>query len=368
MGMLKQKLGKQATEIAKADVPMAELAMRAYGLVEEMITEIVTHSADCKHLVLIGGIQINMPEPFAEYFLPLKFSISSKVGEAAPTWTDLLPNFKALAMDEMAIQRSLNKHFSGYKKNADLVKFSQALLQVKYGFTNRNTLYGQSIGADEANHITGELADQMRHCWGHVFNLGGLGGIPFVGKTGFTAFSHHVPDNGNLLILYGPNIGVSPQGELGKLLRDGQTSLSATCSSAIDAYEAVLRGDQIPTGPTHDMMTHLKRALVGKTDSIKNADQPMAALVRQMFELSDKTMRDIINFGYGDGWLALLGGIHINLSSPLSSVFLPLKFTIAKKDAAEVDLMPELLKQFTIHDDSNGLVKREGAFWARQRS
>jgi len=115
-------------------------------------------------------------------------------------------------------------------------------------------------------------------------------------------------------------------------------------------------------------MTHLKRALVGKTDSIKNAEQPMAALARQMFELSDKGMRDIINFGYGDGWLALLGGIQINLSSPLSSVFLPLKFTIAKKDVAEVDLMPELLKQFQIHDDSTGLVKREGAFWARQRS
>jgi len=248
------------------------------------------------------------------------------------------------------------------------VKFSQAILQVRFGFTQQNTLYGQSLGADEVNHVAGELVDQMRHCWGHVFNLGGVGGIPFVGKTGFTAFSHHVPDNGNLLILYGPNIGVSPQGELGKLLRDGQTSLSSTCSSAIDAYEAVLKGEQIPTGPTHDMMTHLKRALVGKTDSIKNAEQPMAALTRQMFELSDKGMRDIVNFGYGDGWLALLGGIQINLSSPLSSVFLPLKFTIAKKDVAEVDLMPELLKQFQIHDDSTGLVKREGAFWARQRS
>merc|ERR1719150_2098853 len=260
----------------------------------------------------------------------------------------------------MAIQRSLNENFAGFKKNADLVKFSQAILQVKYGFTTKNTLYGQSIGADEANHLSGELSDQMRHCWGHVFNLGGMGGIPFVGKTGFTAFSHHVPDNGNLLILYGPNIGVSPQGELGKLLRDGQTSLSATCSSAIDAYEAVLKGEQIPTGPTHDMMTHLKRALVGKTDSIKNADQPMAALARQMFESSDKTMRDIINFGFGDGWLALLGGIQINLSSPLSSVFLPLKFTIAKKDAAEVDLMPELMHQFKIHEhDEPELTKRE---------
>ena len=57
--MLKNKLGKQAAEIAKAEVPMAELAMCAYRLVVEMITEIATHSDDCKHLVLIGGIQIN---------------------------------------------------------------------------------------------------------------------------------------------------------------------------------------------------------------------------------------------------------------------------------------------------------------------
>merc|ERR1719237_1428329 len=114
-------------------------------------------------------------------------------------------------------------------------------------------------------------------------------------------------------------------------------------------------------------MTHLKRALAGKAAAISKADEPMVALARQMFELSDKTMRDITNFGYGNGWLALLGGIQINLSSPLASVFLPLKFTIAKKDTAEVDLMPQLLKQFTIHDDSNGLLKREGAFWARQQ-
>ena len=61
--MLKNKPGKQAAEIAKAEVPMAELAMCAYRLVVEMITEIATHFDDCKHLVLIGGIQINMPVP-----------------------------------------------------------------------------------------------------------------------------------------------------------------------------------------------------------------------------------------------------------------------------------------------------------------
>merc|ERR1712207_49004 len=366
--MLKQKMGKQAGQIAKAEVPMAELAKRAYALVDEMMTEIVKHSEGCKHLVLIGGIQINMPDPFPEYFLPLKFTISTKEGQAAPTLTDLLPDFNALAMDEPAVQRSLNVHFTGFKRNEDLVKFSKDVLQVKYGFTTKNTLYGQSIGADEANHLTGELADQMRHTWGHVFNLGGLAGIPFVGKTGFTAFSHHVPDDGNLFVVYAPNIGISPHGEIGKLLRDGQHKLTMTCSSAIKANNSVLRGEQVPDGATHNMMIHLKRALVGKTRAISKATDPMAALAWEMFDISDKQMRDIINFGYGDGWLALLGGIQINLSSPLASVFLPLKFPIAKKDTPEVDLMPELMNQFKIHEHGGKsepeLSKREGAFWA----
>merc|ERR1719480_737029 len=140
-----------------------------------------------------------------------------------------------------------------------------------------------------------------------------------------------------------------------------------TCSSAIQAYQSVLQGETVPDGPTHNMMIHLKRALAGRATAISQASDPMAALAREMFEISDKQMRDIINFGYGDGWLALLGGIQINLSSPLASVFLPLKFTIAKKDTPEVDLMPQLLKQFEIHQDSAGLLKREGAFWARQQ-
>merc|ERR1719189_1200224 len=110
------------------------------------------------------------------------------------------------------------------------------------------------------------------------------------------------------------------------------------------------------------MMIHLKRALAGRAKAISNDKDPMAKLVREMFDVSDKTMRDIINFGYGSGWLALLGGIQINLSSPLASVFLPLKFTIAKEGTPEMNLMPELRKQFEIHEESSGLSKREGAF------
>merc|ERR1711978_408698 len=112
-----------------------------------------------------------------------------------------------------------------------------------------------------------------------------------------------------------------------------------------------------------------KRALAAKAPEISRARNPMAALAREMFEISDKQIRDIINFGYGNGWLALLGGIQINLSSPLASVFLPLKFTIAKNGSSEVDLLPELLQQFKIHEHGGEkeLTKREDAFWDHER-
>ena len=43
------------------------------------------------------------------------------------------------------------------------------------------------------------------------FVMGGLGGIPFVGETGMTAFAHHIPDNGSAFIFYGPHIGVTQE-------------------------------------------------------------------------------------------------------------------------------------------------------------
>ena len=93
-----------------------------------------------------------------------------------------------------------------------------------------------------------------------VFHMGGLGGIPFTGKTGFAAFSHHVPDGkspqamymvvsscishlwfpsgGNLFILFAPHIGVSDTGELGKYSRRGQIDRDGTaCGAACGALK-----------------------------------------------------------------------------------------------------------------------------------
>lgn len=88
--------------------------------------------------------------------------------------------------------------------------------------TASNTVFGESTCPDELNHdsftdISSKLGIQM----GEVFMLGGLAGIPFTGKAGWSAFSHHVPTGGNIFVLYGPHVGISNDGKIGYIERPG---------------------------------------------------------------------------------------------------------------------------------------------------
>ena len=56
------------------------------------------------------------------------------------------------------------------------------------GFTARNTLFAHSVCSDEVNHKDEQLVDLMVSRWGEGFELGGLAGVPFAGKSGFRAY------------------------------------------------------------------------------------------------------------------------------------------------------------------------------------
>lgn len=49
--------------------------------------------------------------------------------------------------------------------------------------------------------------------------LSGLAGLPFVGKTGWGAFSSHVPKNGNIVVLFAPHVGIDVNGVVGSIYR-----------------------------------------------------------------------------------------------------------------------------------------------------
>ena len=91
------------------------------------------------------------------------------------------------------------------------------------GFNSENTLFADSSCPDEINHDDQEedITLLFQNRWGEVFPLAGLAGVPFTGKTGWGAFSNHVPMNGNIVVLFAPHVGIDKDGKVGQILRDG---------------------------------------------------------------------------------------------------------------------------------------------------
>ena len=86
-----------------------------------------------------------------------------------------------------------------------------------------NTLFADSTCPDEISHDdpSDDVIMRFGNRWGNIFSLGGLGGLPFTGKTGWKAMSSHVPENGNIVVLFAPHIGLDYEGNVGQVYRKG---------------------------------------------------------------------------------------------------------------------------------------------------
>lgn len=89
-----------------------------------------------------------------------------------------------------------------------LVDFIENSLELDPGMV----MFADSICCDDVNSL--QYPDRMKELLG-PFKMGGLNGYPFAGLTGMGAFLSHVPDDGAVLIYYGPHIGITRSGELG---------------------------------------------------------------------------------------------------------------------------------------------------------
>lgn len=103
------------------------------------------------------------------------------------------------------------------------------------GMDMAHILLATSVCADDVVFITDVAGNIETHRATHemfgLFEMGGLAGLPFTGKTGMTAFAHHVPDHGAACIVYGPHIGMTDDGQLGRLLRPGQHEETTACGA-----------------------------------------------------------------------------------------------------------------------------------------
>ena len=126
-------------------------------------------------------------------------------------------------------EESQDKYFPGHRGSGPMDHLVDRALK-RRGFTAENTLFATSVCPDEVNSKTRELVDLLKTRYGENFALVGLGGIPFAGTAGFTAYSHHVPDGlksgGKMFVLFAPHVGIEYNGAVGELIRPNMKEVS----------------------------------------------------------------------------------------------------------------------------------------------
>lgn len=250
------------------------------------------------------------------------------------------PDFEAIVKD----------NFEGAISNQDLVTSAVGILGTK-GVNGENTLLATSLCCDE---LARQLEDDFNGIYGKNFNLGGLAGFPFAGRTGFGAMAAHIPDDGYCLVVFGPHVGIAEDGTVGKVERSGIDLVDTCCGSAVAASSYV---ESIMTG-TKDINTGIQgfvdfqqqgvqELILPHGKRLSDAENKMIELPYALYESQEVLLSEIVaagSTGIKRG-LALLGGIQINTGPNTPDYFVPLKFQYLNYRGDVVDDMLDALKE-----------------------
>jgi hypothetical protein len=244
------------------------------------------------------------------------------------------------------VVKRVQEAFPGAIRSADLAQKIQSVLS-KHGYEDRTTLVATSLCCDEVNR---ELELDINDIYSHNFNMGGLAGFAFGGVTSFGAMSHHIPEKGSCLVVYGPHVGVDRDGMVGKVNRRGRGGSGACCGSAAAACAYVTsvhegaEKQEFPGNPLDAQQYFVGNMLLPEASRIVNAEEKEVELPLALFDVQDEFMKTIVSKGCGEvageGKIALLGGIQINTPYGTSEYFLPKVFEIKNnKNEKIADLM-----------------------------
>ena len=265
---------------------------------------------------------------------------------------------------EREAERAMNNAFPTALLSSDANDAIARVLRSR-GFTADNTLFAHSVCPDEVNAKSEELVSLLIRQWGEAFTLGGLGGVPFAGKTGVRAYLHHVPDRGRLLIFFAPHVGIDSRGKVGGLQRAGQQSFAVACGAAVGAYKALkgqrnapleelqrtgpLTSDDNSYAPFDPEIKFIKEKLGPRLPGLRDqlAAEPgkldtdtylynleLAFVTYQMFEivrdLLYKELRDTEDLWDYATEIALVGGILVNRDTG-GDFFQPMRLDVHSK-------------------------------------
>lgn len=224
--------------------------------------------------------------------------------------------------------------------NYDLaIRVVQTLLE-RRGYSASNTLLTTSLCSDE---LAKQLSDDFGGIYGNSFNLGGLAGFPFAGNIGFQTMCGHIPDGGGCLLLYGPHVGVTADGIIGKVEREGVSQDDICCRSAIEALNFVT--GQTNTGVADFAFTDLQQSAVQNlvaplSDRLIAAQNPMGELPFAIYGTQTELIDSIVREGVGgvkERGIAILGGVQINTSPQYLDYFQPMRLDLIDSNGQLVE-------------------------------
>lgn len=201
----------------------------------------------------------------------------------------------------------------------DSVNRSIDFFEEKLNIEPSQIMFADCICSDDVNSIQYPASAQE---FLGPFKMGGLDGFPFTGLTGIRAFASHVPDDGAVLIYYGPHIGISKKGEIGEIHRMGQSKNTACCGAARGALKKLLNG-QIKEGDITEMdyqMNTIEQILLKQKERIETAQIPLQEATEVIYEAIDNRINDLVkNTTFNCKYIILIGAILINSDSDMGS-------------------------------------------------
>ena len=148
------------------------------------------------------------------------------------------------------------------------------------------------------------------------FQLGGLAGYPFTGVTGLKAFASHIPDNGFAVIFYGPHIGISGDGTVGKVCRHHQDHTTSSCAALHMTIQHYLEPS---SGELEDSLDHQELEIIRKLeehrDEIAQSPEPLLTATTYFYDVIDQRLQELFERAkdsFKGIRVAWIGGITIN--------------------------------------------------------
>lgn len=179
--------------------------------------------------------------------MPLNILLSLQASSSTLTFLPPEPSHAATASSKSAtnFDSSLKEFFPGSIPSSTVLLRVQSTLR-KRQYLPYNTILASSIPNEEILSTPISLMSILRNklCEskdGGIYSLGGLGGIPFAGDRGMEDLFLHAPQDGRIVIVFGPNIGIDKNGVLGQVERIGIEGYGAGTVDGEEANGVVVR-------------------------------------------------------------------------------------------------------------------------------